>query len=329
MKRAGRICSKLLKILSVTAILFAESPCFSNDFIEIENETLPELLMLKSTDAVFKEYQSIVQDNYKAIAAKRQTEMLFFKHTVTKEDKATLHWGESQLLAIASRCNISYDTLASINGIENSTENLIGKTIIIPTASGLFIKENGNDCKNSLEILLRENYADTTLTSLDFYYNINGENYIFLPNLRFTSTERAYFLDAGLGLPLDRDSFWISSGFGKRKNPVNGQWKDHKGIDLAAAEGTPVYAIKDGHAAFCIKNDATFGNYVILTHDTGKMTSVYAHLSSICVNQYDFVRKGDIIGYVGHTGMATGSHLHFEIRQGGIAQDPQEKLNIK
>ena len=59
------------------------------------------------------------------------------------------------------------------------------------------------------------------------------------------------------------------------------------------------------------------------------MTSVYAHLSSICVNQYQFVRKGDIIGYVGHTGMATGDHLHFEIRQGGIAQDPQSVIDLK
>ena len=146
---------------------------------------------------------------------------------------------------------------------------------------------------------------------------------------RLPSTLRFFFTDSAMGLPLEKGSFWVSSGFGKRQNPVNGQWKDHNGIDLAAAEGTPVYAIKDGNVAYCIENDETFGNYVILTHDTGKMTSVYAHLSSFCVNQYQFVKKGDIIGYVGHTGMATGSHLHFEIRQGGKAQDPQTKLDLK
>ena len=255
--------------------------------------------------------------------------MLFFVHTLTQDDKADLHWSDSQLISIASRCNISYDTLATLNRIQNSNDNLINQTIIIPTVSGLFIKRYTDDNSNALEILLHENYADTNLTSSDNYYNIDGEEFVFLINKRFTSTERFYFLDSGLGLPLEKGTFWISSEFGKRKNPVSGEWKNHNGIDLAADEGTPVYAVKDGYAAYCIKNDETFGNYVILTHDTGKMTSVYAHLSSFCVNQYEFVRKGDIIGYVGHTGMATGSHLHFEIRQGGVAQNPQEKLNIK
>ena len=157
----------------------------------------------------------------------------------------------------------------------------------------------------------------------------NGEEYIFFLEKRFSSTTRLYFTDSALGLPLEKGTFWISSEFGKRKNPIDGEWKDHNGIDLAAPEGTPVYAVKDGHAAYCIEKDETFGNYVILTHDTGKMTSVYAHLSSICINQYQFVRKGDIIGYVGHTGKATGDHLHFEIRQGGVAQDPQSVIDLK
>ena len=320
---------KFISNIYILFFLFLCTNLFAQQTITIQNEKLLDIEVLKSTDYVFKEYQKIVSDNYKTIARKQHPEMLFFKHTITKEDKAVLHWQDSQLLAIASRCNVSYDTLATLNGISNSTEDLIGKTILVTTASGLFIKKDSLKCDNSLEILLRQNYADTTLTNQDFYYNINGEDYIFLENLRFTSTERAYFLDSVLGLPLDKDSFWISSEFGKRKNPVSGEWKDHKGIDLAANEGTPVYAIKDGNVAFCIEKDTTFGNYIILSHDLGKMTSVYAHLSSICVNQYDSVKKGDIIGYVGHTGMATGSHLHFEIRQGGVAQDPQTKLDLK
>ncbi len=298
--------------------------------INIDKAELPVISEFRTTDDIlFKEHQKIVEDNNKAIKLKKQPEMFFFAHTFRQEDKATLHWGESEVISLASRCNISYDTIATLNGLESSTDELIGKKIIIPTVPGLFIKTNAEQCRTSLEILLHENYAGMTLTNTDIYYNINGEEFIFLTNQRFTPTERAYFLDSTLGLPLNREDFWISSTFGKRKNPISGEWKDHKGIDLAAAEGTPVYAIKEGYAAYCIENDETFGNYVILTHDTGKMTSVYAHLSSICVNQYEYVKKGAIIGYVGHTGMATGSHLHFEIRQGGVAQDPQLKLNIK
>ena len=59
------------------------------------------------------------------------------------------------------------------------------------------------------------------------------------------------------------------------------------------------------------------------------MTSVYAHLSKITVERYQVVRKGDVIGYVGQTGMATGPHLHFEIRQGGKAEDPRLRLNLE
>ena len=104
--------------------------------------------------------------------------------------------------------------------------------------------------------------------------------------------------------------------------------KLHKGIDLAAPEGTPVYAIKDGNVAVKIHDDTTFGNYIILTHDKGKTTSVYAHLLSMNVEKDEFIKKGKIIGYVGKTGMATGSHLHFEIRTGGVAQDPTKMLKF-
>ena len=111
--------------------------------------------------------------------------------------------------------------------------------------------------------------------------------------------------------------------------PVSGEWKNHNGIDLAAAEGTPVYAIKDGTNALCYENDEVFGNYIILTHDDGALTSVYAHLSKINISMYDSVKKGDIIGYVGSSGMATGPHLHFEIRKDGVPYNPSSSLKLK
>ncbi len=318
---------KILFLIFFSAAFFN----FAQNRIPVDIDKLPEITTLSSRDkeSLYKEYQKIIEDNYIAMKSKRgEVDILFFKHTFTAEDKETLPWGESQLISLASRCNINYETIASLNGLESSTEDLIGKTLILPVLPGLFVKEDAENCSNAFETLLREAYADQTLTEKDLLFNIRGQDYVFFIDKRLNPTLRYFFTDSAMGLPLKKGSFWVSSGFGKRKNPVNGQWKDHNGIDLAAEEGTPVYAIKDGYAAYCIEKDETFGNYIILTHDTGKMTSVYAHLSSICVNQYDFVKKGAIIGYVGHTGMATGSHLHFEIRQGGTAQDPQTKLNL-
>lgn len=285
--------------------------------IEILDKRIIPIETLKPKDPFYKEYSSIVEDNYKLLNAGKAPDMIFFKYTCTKEDS---------VIPLVSRLCLNYDTIASLNGIESSTDELTGKTLILPTVRGLFIKKN--KAENSLEILLKENFLNENLTNDYLCYKIGGEEFYFLPNKVFSPTIRAYFLASGLRLPLDKETFWISSDFGRRKNPFSGEWKNHNGIDLAARAGTPVYAIKDGAVSVVVNGDSTFGNYIILSHDTGKMTSVYAHLSKITVDQYTYVKKGQIIGYVGQSGLATGPHLHFEIRQGGVPQDPQKKLKL-
>lgn len=288
-------------------------------FIPIDITSLPEIESLSPSRAnvVYKEYQSIIESNSKAISAGRTPEYLFFLYKNTEN---------FTFQGLAARCCINQETLATLNHIENAQDDIKNRTLILPVVNGLFIPVDKGI--NSIEILLQENYSFETLTKNTICYNIEDRRYVFLQGKRFKPTERTYFLDSALRLPLDQDSYWISSEFGKRKNPFSGKIKNHNGIDLAAAEGTPVYAIKDGAAYCCIKNDPEFGNYIILTHDLGKMTSVYAHLSEIKIEQYQSVRKGDIIGYVGQSGMATGPHLHFEIRQGGKPEDPRLKLKL-
>ena len=288
--------------------------------IKIETDKLPvlESLFPSRANTVLRDYNNIVESNSKTISAGREPEIMFFKYTNT--ERFTFQ-------GLAARCCVTQETLATLNQIENAQDDIKGRTLILPVVSGIFIPvERGI---NSIEVLLQENYSSHPLTKTNIYYNINGRDYLFLRSKRFTPTERAYFLDSSLRLPLDNDSFWVSSEFGKRKNPFSGEMKNHNGIDLAAAEGTPVYAIKDGSVYAAIEKDPEFGNYIILSHDLGKMTSVYAHLSRITVDRYQYVKKGDVIGYVGQTGKATGPHLHFEIRTGGKAEDPRVKLNIE
>ena len=288
--------------------------------IIIEKDKLPVIDSLSPSRAntVLRDYDSIVESNRKAVSAGREPEVMFFQYKNT--ERFTFQ-------GLASRSTMNQETLATLNQVENAQDDIKNKTMILPVVDGLFIPvERGI---NSIEILLQENYSIQTLTKNPIYYNIDGRDYLFLLSKRFTGTERAYFLDSAMRLPLDNDSYWVSSEFGKRKNPFSGQMKNHNGIDLAAAEGTPVYAIKDGAVYTVIENDVEFGNYIILSHDQGKMTSVYAHLSKVFVDRYQYVKKGTVIGLVGQTGMATGPHLHFEIRQGGKAEDPRNKLNIK
>ena len=334
----------MLKINYETGLSFKRQPRFFNTFfffliyfifslgnlyaqpddqikrIIIEKDKLPVLESLSPSRAntILKDYNNIVESNSKAISAGREPEILFFKYI--NNERFTFQ-------GLAARCCITQETLATLNQIENAQDDIKGQTLILPVVSGIFIPvERGI---NSIEILLQENYSSHPLTKTNIYYNINGRDYLFLRSKRFTPTERAYFLDSSLRLPLDNDLFWVSSEFGKRKNPFSGEMKNHNGIDLAAAEGTPVYAIKDGAVYAAIEKDPEFGNYIILSHDFGKMTSVYAHLSKITVDRYQYVKKGDVIGYVGQTGKATGPHLHFEIRTGGKAEDPRIKLNIE
>ncbi|RIV83485.1 M23 family peptidase [Aurantiacibacter xanthus] len=112
----------------------------------------------------------------------------------------------------------------------------------------------------------------------------------------------------------------LTSGYGMRNHPILRQRRGHKGVDLAAPTGTPVYATADGMVGMA-QPFSSYGNYVQIEHG-GAMQTRYAHLSSYVVNVGDNVQKGDLIGYVGSTGRSTGPHLHYEVRVAGEAVNP-------
>lgn len=111
-----------------------------------------------------------------------------------------------------------------------------------------------------------------------------------------------------------------TSNYGMRSHPVLGGMHAHKGIDLAAPTGTPVYATADGMVG---RADwfSSYGLYVAIDHGS-KLETRYAHMSRLAVAAGQHVRKGDIIGYVGSTGRSTGPHLHYEVRVAGEAVNP-------
>lgn len=114
----------------------------------------------------------------------------------------------------------------------------------------------------------------------------------------------------------------ISSTFGMRKHPVHGGWRGHKGVDYAAPSGTPIHATADGVVDFKGTQNG-YGNTVILKHHNGYST-LYAHQSQFAPNlkKGDRVSQGQLIGYVGSTGWATGPHLHYEFRVENKPIDP-------
>lgn len=137
-----------------------------------------------------------------------------------------------------------------------------------------------------------------------------------------------YFTESGentrkplLRTPLDGAR--LSSEFGMRRHPILGYTRMHQGVDFAAPSGTAIYAAGDGIVIQAGRVNG-YGHYVAIKHNE-QYTTTYAHLSAFArgLDEGDRVRQGDVIGYVGMTGSATGPHLHYEVHDRGAAVDPQ------
>lgn len=117
---------------------------------------------------------------------------------------------------------------------------------------------------------------------------------------------------------------WLTSRVGSRPDPITGDKDFHQGLDISADQGSEVYATADGtvtHAAA----EGGYGNLIVLDHGYGLETR-YGHLSRYNVRPGDKVKRGDVVGFVGSTGRATGSHLHYEVRVNGRLLNPLQLL---
>jgi murein DD-endopeptidase MepM/ murein hydrolase activator NlpD len=147
-------------------------------------------------------------------------------------------------------------------------------------------------------------FDDPSVASSGGYYGFDGK-----------SLKKAF-----LKSPLEFSR--ISSGFSVRKHPISGLWKAHKGVDFAAAIGTPIRASGDGVIDFA-GTQRGYGNVVVIKH-WSKYSTAYAHMSRFAPNMRKGtkVSQGQVIGYVGMTGWSTGPHLHYEFRVNNEARDP-------
>ena len=273
-----------------------------------KTDFFPTITELSSKNPIFKQFSQDVEINYKKIALEKETNLMFYKYRATKDD--TLHF-------IAARCNISYDSIATLNHISSIHSDISGKILLIPTVPGLFVPKNG--ISTIEKIMLCRNFD----TSEILCYNINNEEFYFLENTKFDETERMFFLNDNIRSPLPNGI--LSSRYGLRNSPISGKPLFHNGIDLAAELNSPVLSCLSGKVLECNYNDV-YGNYVVILHDNN-MKSFYAHLSSFACEKGAYVTTGQIIGYVGLTGLTTGPHLHFEVYVSGQTKDPWELIN--
>jgi murein DD-endopeptidase MepM/ murein hydrolase activator NlpD len=120
------------------------------------------------------------------------------------------------------------------------------------------------------------------------------------------------------------DGARLSSGYGRRRHPILGYTKMHKGVDFAAPKGTPIYAAGSGSVEVAGRN-GSYGNYVRIRHN-GTYATAYAHMNGLAkgIRRGTRVKQGQVIGYVGSTGRATGPHLHYEVLRDGRQMNPMK-----
>ncbi len=121
--------------------------------------------------------------------------------------------------------------------------------------------------------------------------------------------------------PIPQDQAQLSSGFGERMHPIFKIAKAHLGLDFTSPVGTPIHATGDGTVEFAGYNTSGYGIHVILDHGFGYQT-LYGHMSTTKMRKGQKVKRGDVIGEVGSTGLSTGPHLHYEVHKDGVPMDP-------
>jgi murein DD-endopeptidase MepM/ murein hydrolase activator NlpD len=143
-------------------------------------------------------------------------------------------------------------------------------------------------------------------------------------------------LEAQRELLVDIPTLWplkgvrgnITNQFGPARHPFTGGWYLHKGIDIAWGYGVPIVATANGKVQKVDYDHMGLGNYVVLRHNYGFHTR-YGHMDRIVVKRGQEVRRGQVIGYMGNTGLSTGPHLHYEVGIGTQVVDPLQFLSIR
>lgn len=228
---------------------------------------------------------------------------------------------------IASEFNVTQDTIISVNNIRQSRLIQPGQYLKIPSMPGIvYTVKNSGETPETIAQKYEINAEKCALVNfLDLNSELKAGTSLFVPDAELDWATRQEINGDLFHRPI-RGKYWLSSPYGWRNSPFNsGKRTFHSGIDMAIANGTPVYAALDGKVTTTGFN-STYGNYIIITHHSG-YRSLYAHLSSINCKKGNFVYTNTMIGRVGSTGMSTGPHLHFTVYKNGKTINPSTLIN--
>lgn len=276
----------------------------------LNRELYPLIKKLDPSDMIFHQTTEDISSFYRNIEQNKELHPLqICRHIITQD---------TTIFALAARFNFPYETITTLNRINQPQLIPAGTELLIPNTPGIFVidipesdiehmSRSWRDVEDAIELTIMESSENDEITT-----------YYFLPGEKFHKVERAFFLGIMFRFPLPVG--YISSGFGNRLHPFSGKHHFHNGIDISAPSGTDVMASRAGIIE-SVEYDDVCGNYIRIKHENNYET-IYCHLKKVFVQLNQQVQSGMIIGTVGTTGMSTGPHLHFEIRNLGDPKDP-------
>lgn len=181
------------------------------------------------------------------------------------------------------------------------------------------LKDKDSNNINDIKIVERYNTELASFTGVDDCVSGLYEKKVEKkPTYRGGSNTSTYVASSGISF-IEPVQGIITSKFGIRKRD------NHKGLDIANSMGTPIRAAASGTVTYAQYNNGGYGNLVIISHGNGVQT-YYGHCSKLYVTKGQTISQGEVISAMGSTGISTGSHLHWEVRINGVAQNPQNYL---
>ncbi len=209
------------------------------------------------------------------------------------------------LIEIADSFGVSPSTILDWNPNIDPRYLKAGQELLIPIPDGIIYEVKKGDTLDTI--------AKRFFTVVDVIKEANN----LIGSIIFPGQKLFIPLEAvGIAFNDTKTLIWpvygeISSPFGWRIHPITKRWSFHTGIDIAAPEGTPIFAADSGVVEYAGWKSG-YGNFIIINH--GLYKTAYGHLSKIDVFVGQYVTRGELIGRVGNTGISTGPHLHFEVR---------------
>lgn len=214
-----------------------------------------------------------------------------------------------ELSDLEERDNSIYRTIFEVEPISSETRNSgIGGMERYKDLQGYENTEIITDTKQRLDEITKRMYIQSL--SFDEVYKL-------------AKNKVQYMASMPAILPMRKKSFHIVSGFGMRYHPILHYSRMHTGIDMAASKGTPIYATGDGVVEVAGKADgyAGYGVVCVINHGNGFKT-LYAHMSDVKAVQGKKIKRGELVGHVGTTGLSQAPHLHYEVLQNGKHVNP-------